>query len=432
MAPILDLCYLLMLIVMSPYFLYKQVTTGKYRMHMRRRLGLFPRRPASDRKCLLIHGVSVGEILAAKPVVAALREAMPDWDIALSVTTDTGWAVAEKTYPELARFRFPLDFSFSVKSFLSRVRPDAIVIMELELWPNFLRLAYARGIPVVVANGRISERSFRRYSAWRGLVGWMFRLVTHYLVQDDTYRQRLLDLGVEADRVDVSGTVKYDAVSTVLREADRAALRKRFGFSDDTVVLMGASTHPPEEEHLLYAYRELLPTRPNLRLLLVPRHPQRFEAVYVTVENFNIGCKRKSELDGVGNFYCDAGTAILGDTMGEMPAYYAAADLVFVGGSLIEHGGQNMLEPAGQSRPTIFGPHVWNFEEPAKVLLEAGAAVQVSDRHALSKELALLIDNPDLRARRAAAGKESILSRQGASRYTAKRVCELLGKSNGR
>lgn len=421
--PLLDLLYLLALAVLSPWLVWRRVTTGRYRRHraakLLGRVGVL-RQPAGPRP-VWFHAVSVGEVNLLGTLVPAFRRRRPDLPVIVSATTDTGLAEARRRFPDLPVIPFPFDFSWAVAAALDAVAPSLVVLTESELWPNFLRAARQRGVPVAVVNARISPRSFRRMRRAGGLVRrLLLDPVARFAVQDAEYAERLRLLGVPAGRIVVTGSVKYDGA---LREPASPPTRAwadllgrdrpaEPGAPPPTVLLAG-STHAPEEAVVLAAFARLRERFPWLRLILVPRHPDRFEEVARLVEAAGLPLVRRSR---VRERLPAMPPVLLWDTVGELGMAWGLADIGFVGGSLDgRRGGQSMIEPAGAGVPCVFGPHVWNFRDAATRLVEAGGAVMVPDAAALEIELARLIGDPQLRQRMGTAARELVRRQQGAT-----------------
>jgi len=422
MNPLLvDVVYAGAMLAGSPWLLYRMATTGKYRSGLRERLGFIEGRDGGD--CFWVHGVSVGEILAAKGIVSALESSYPGVETVLSTTTDTGQEVARANYPGNFTFYFPLDFSWAVRRTLRRVRPRIIVLMEMEVWPNFLTIARREDVPVVVANGRITERAFNNYRRFGSLARSMLGQVDMYLVQNDTYAERLRRLGVPGDRVRVTGSVKFDALSTGADPALRERLREQMALADEQILIIGGSTHEGEEKALLDAYREISRRNRRARLLIVPRHRTRFEAVAALIRAEGFDVFRRSSL--AGGARPAGGEVLLGDTMGELADLYHAADVAFVGGSLIPHGGQNILEPAARGVPVVFGPSMENFPEGRDMLVSAGAATCVSRPGELAGALEAYMDPDAARTARRAAF-DALEKAGGASAATVETIGEIL------
>ena len=424
--PLFALAFLLY----SPVALWRLMFAPKgQRVSMRERMGRVGRRRDTSRPLVWIHGVSVGEVKAASNFVAELRRRRPDVDIVISTTTANGRLVAQQEYPDLQVITYPLDLAYFPARALARLRPCCVLLMELEIWPNFLQAARKQDVPVAVINGRISERTFRGYRMARGLLPQL-DLISRYCVQDLAYQRRLLDLGVDLDRIHVTGNMKYDSV--VMGQFDHAAqaLRPWLCPAGERVLVAG-STHDDEEAALLAALeRVALCATESVRVVLVPRHPERAPAVCEQVRERGLRPVRWSEA-GVALAPLLEGDVVVVDTIGQLQRFYGACDVAFVGGSLIPHGGQNMLEPAAQGRAVIFGPHTDNFRRDVELLLTADAVVQVSGRDELAEQLAQLLGDP---ARCAAYGERArrvIEENQGATARTLELVHDLIGTGAG-
>jgi len=382
------------LLLGAPYLLYKTATTGKYRKGLAQRFGAVKRRQG-EQECVWFHSVSVGELLAAEPLIRGFAERHPDVDIALSVTTSTGFEIASKRFSDLNVFFYPLDLSWVVRSVLDRIRPTLVVLVELELWPNFLREAADRGIPVVLTNGRISRKSFLYYRhAWFALK-CAFDGITRWGVQNESYAKRLKDLGLPPGRITVGGSTKYDTIPTGEDAQLRATLRDELRIAPDDLVIVGGSTFSGEEAILLDVFLEARRDFPEVKLILVPRHPERWDEVRALLDRSEVPWRNRTDLEGALD---DRGAdVILLDTMGELAKIYACGDVVFVGKSLCGRGGQNMLEPAARGRAVLFGPHVANFRETVDLLLDREAAVQVADPDELLTRVKELLASPERR-----------------------------------
>ena len=367
----------------------------KFRRGLWQKLGCVPVRE-SRIASFWIHAVSVGEVLAAAPLIEALRHRYPDWNVDVSVSTYTGFEVARKHLTGVDLFYFPLDPSPVVARVFRRRRPTVVVLIELEVWPNFLVTARRRRVPVLVANGRITERSARRYGYGGGVTASLFQLVSSYGVQNEVYRDRFSALGVGPERLQILGNLKYDRRPSPRVESAHA-LRQRLGWpSGERLVWVGGSTHPGEERTLWSVYLDLKREFPSLQLVLVPRHVERLspgelaswsppdagavEMVRWSAINVAVEMDGSSAANGpLGDLPLGEGHVLIVDTVGELEVLYAMADVVFVGGSLIPHGGHNLLEAAWLGKPIAFGPHYTNFQEEAEILLAAGAARCVED-----------------------------------------------------
>jgi len=414
-----DLLYVLALVLFLPFWLFKIASSRRWRAGLGQRLGAVPPREG-DRPCLWIHGVSVGEVLAARTLVAGLAEAMPGWEVAISTTTRSGQEVARKTFPDLRVFYFPLDFSLSTNRVLSRVRPSAVLLLELEIWPNFLLSTSRRGIPVFLVNGRITERSVRGYRWLQRVIPEPLDRIGMYAVQTPAYRDRFLALGVPPERVFVTGTLKFDTVDTEGVEARRAESARALGVAPGDWVFLAGSTHEGEEGAVLAAFRAVAARAAatgagRSRLVIAPRHLERVAAVEAEVRAAGLEPVRRTALEGGGT---GPGAVVVLDTMGELRSLYAVADAVFVGGSLVPHGGQNPMEPAGLGKPVLSGPHTWNFGEVVEALAAAGGLEVVEDAAALEAAVLRLHGDRAGAARRGAAAREAVLAGRGATRRT--------------
>jgi 3-deoxy-D-manno-octulosonic-acid transferase len=427
MPSIVDFAYYGALHLAWPYLLYKVAPArGRRQLSgLAERMGRCAPRQG-DRPCIWIHGVSVGEIRAAGPLIAALDQHLPGYDVALSTTTGTGQEVARRSYADRHVFYYPLDLSFAVRRCFDAIRPDLVVLVELEIWPNFLGEAWRRRVPVALVNGRISEKSFNGYRLVRR---WLFDpigKIGRFCVQTETYPQRFRRLGIPDRQIHITGSMKYDQIR-VAADADGAAVRRDIGVGPDDLVVIGGSTHPGGERARLLAYERLRARPPNLRLVLVPRHTERTDEVRRQVTELGQAVVRRTErLQAGATAPLAPGEVLLVDTIGELGRLYAAADVVFVGGSLIPHGGQNMLEPAALGKPTVFGPSYENFIEPVERLLAARGARLVPGEPELERALGELLDHPDDARAMGERGREAMLAARGATARTVAVIQDLL------
>jgi 3-deoxy-D-manno-octulosonic-acid transferase len=423
---LLDVAYLVILTLVSPFLFARSLRTGRYRRGWAAKLlGRAPVSPAGQ-PVAWFHGVSVGEVHLLGPVVAGFRARHPDWHVLVSSTTDTGLAEAAKRFAGLTVFAWPLDFSWAVRRAVARVRPTLLVLAEGEMWPNMLRGAKRAGVRVAVVNARMSPRSFGRYRRVSRIARRMlFRFVDRFAVQTNEYAANLLKLGVPADRLTVTGSVKYDGVL-----GDRAHPRVRvmarlLGVTAGDLVWVLGSTQPPEEEIALTIFQRFKPEYPRLRLILVPRQPDRFNEVAELLRRSGVSFARRSEF---GEAPPEPAAVVLVDTIGELGAVWGLADVAFVGGSLDgNRGGQNMIEPAAYGSAVLFGPHVWNFRDPVRRLLEVGGAVQVRDAAELESAVGRLLEDVDERRRLGEAARELVRQQQGATARTLDVLDGLIG-----
>jgi 3-deoxy-D-manno-octulosonic-acid transferase len=431
MPLLLDALYLLALVPLAPWLAYKAATTGKYRRGLAAKLlGFNPelRTPNSELlRPVWFHGVSVGEVHLLRQVVAAFRRRHPGRAGVVSTTTDTGFDEARRCFPDLAVFYFPFDFSWAVRRTLARVNPSLVVLAEGELWPNFLLAARERGVPVAVVNGRMSPRSLGRYRRLGTLARRLVRAADLLAVQTDDYAAAFRALGADPARVRVTGSVKYDGAAADHGNPKTEALRHLFGLTAGDLVWVAGSTQAPEEEIALSAYRRLKPEFPSLRLILVPRQKDRFDEVARLLERGGLPFVRRSSLPP--SPVTRDSSLVLVDTIGELGAVWGLADVAFVGGSLDgRRGGQNMIEPAAYGAAVVFGPHVWNFREPAGRLVAEGAAVQVADAAGLEAAVRRLLGDAAERARLGAAARRFVQAQQGATERTVALLGEMLAR----
>ncbi len=421
MPYLLNFLYLLMLLVLFPWLVCKTLTTGKYRRGLWAKFSGRAFCRQGNKPCVWFHGVSVGEIHLLRQVVAAFRQRHPDWEVVVSTTTDTGYDEAVKRFPDLPVFFWPLDFTWAVGRALRRVRPNLVVLAEGEVWPNFLAVAKRYDVPVAIVNGRMSPRSFRRHHQLRWLTGGLFHRLDLVAAQTTEYADNYQALGIPANRVVVTGNIKYDGVCTDRNNAKTRDFLGLFDIDANALVLVAGSTQAPEEEIVLAIYRKARAFLANLRLVLVPRQKERFGEVARLLQQSRLPFVRRSELPPAGQTPSprDGLTVILVDTIGELGAIWGLADVAFVGGSLDgKRGGQNMIEPAAYGAAVVFGPHTWNFHDTVTRLLERRAAIQVADAQALEKHLLDLLDKPVVRSELGLAAQEFVLSQQGATLRT--------------
>lgn len=419
---LLNVTYLMLLACVWPFLLYKSLRTGKYRQGTWRKLvgdvGVHPgRRPRA-----WFHAVSVGEVLLLKKVIETFRAQYPEWEVTVSTTTNTGHEVAAKAYPDLAVCYWPLDFTWAVRRAFDGIRPRLLVLAELELWPNAILEAHRRGIPIAVINGRMSPRSYRGYRRARWLMGRLLGKISLFGVQSTEYASRLIELGAAPSRVHVTGSVKYDGAVTDRWNGKTLALAEVLGWPlpamGQGVTWVVGSTQAPEEEMALAIYQRLRTCVSELRLLLVPRHKERFDEVAKLVAAAGVSFVRRSALPG------SAASVVLLDTLGELGAAWGLADVAFVGGSLSARGGQNMIEPAAYGAAVTFGPNVWNFQDTVNRLLERHAAIQIQDATNLERVTRELLTHAIARRHLGIAAQQFVVSQQGAVDKTV----ELLGQ----
>lgn len=377
--------------------------------------------------CLWIHAVSVGEVNAAAPLLEALRERHPGQTLLVTTTTPTGSARVRALWGDTVHHVYlPYDLPGAVRNFIEHFQPRLAVVMETEIWPNLFAELERREIPAIIANARLSERSLRGYRPISLLIRQAMATVDCVAAQSEADAARYRKLGARDARVKVSGNLKYDLPLPEGIVEQAAAWRKSWG---DRPVWIAASTHPDEEEVVIEAHRAVLAATPNALLLWAPRHPERFAAVAAACARaeFRVAQRRRDELP-------QAQTEVFViDTLGELMSFYAACDVAFVGGSLQEVGGHNLLEPAALGVPALVGPHTFNFQEITELLIDVGAVQQISDAASLSTKLGQLFRHPDERHRRGEAGRTRIAIERGALARTLKMIerCWPSGEASG-
>jgi len=416
-----------------PYYLYLLATRRKYRANLGERWGLVPRfDPGRPR--LWVHAISVGEVEAARTFVPALRQAYPEAEIVFSTTTLTGRERARERFPDLPVFHFPLDLWPCVAAAFRRVRPMAVIQVESEWWPNFFFAAARHGVPLVCVNVRLTERAARGYRRIRPIMRQVLGCVSAIGVQAEVYRDRLVTLGADPDRIRVTGQMKHDGVTFADTVEGADGLARDAGLAPDEPVLVAGSTGPGEEQPLLTAYRRVRAAGIPLRFVLVPRRPESFEGAAEAIRAAGLPLLRRSEqVDGGAAqgtpAHADAAAeppVILGDTMGELMQWYALADVVFVGRSLVPIGGSNPMEPGALARPMLWGPEMFNFPVEAPALVAAGAAREVSGEADIAEALNDLLTHPDRRRQMGEAARDTIRGMQGATARSIELVCEAL------
>jgi 3-deoxy-D-manno-octulosonic-acid transferase len=427
----LNLIYVATLLFFAPVLLYRMLRSGKYQEGMWEKFwGNAPIR-IGEGPCLWFHAVSVGEVLLLRPIVQEMARRRPNWEVVISTTTTTGLAVARRTFPDLITFYAPLDFSWATRRAMGRVRPTVLALVELELWPNLIRSAKWSGAKVAIINARLSARSYRGYRSIRGPLRPTLRCIDVVAAQDAGYARRFVDLGIPSHRVSITGSVKYDGLESDRNNQRTRELRKELGLSHSDLIFVAGSTMEGEEAAALAAYRAARLQHPSLRLIVVPRHAERFQEVAVWLElSGETVVRRSNPLKEPGPKSGAAPPVILIDTIGELAAVWGLADLAFVGGSLVPgRGGQNMMEPAAYGASVMFGPHTSNFRETVEQLLARNAARRVADAAGLTLQVREDLDDPEAAAARGEAGRTFVLAQHGASGRTLAELDRLVESS---
>jgi 3-deoxy-D-manno-octulosonic-acid transferase len=410
------------IVVTAPYWLFQMLRRNKYRAGFRERWGRVPQavKVTRAKRTIWVHAVSVGEVLAVSRLIYEMRARLPEYRIYVSTTTDTGQNLAQEKFGTENVFYFPTDFAFAIRPYLEALKPSLVVIAETEFWPNFLRLSHRSGAKIAAVNGRISDRSYRGYRRTRFWLRGVLEQIDLYLAQTEEDRKRLLDIGAPEDRVAVSGNLKYD-VALPPQAAIVASLRSSFEKTAAAPVMVAGSTMDGEESLLLRAFEIVRGRHPRAVMIIAPRHPQRFETVGAFVKSLGIPMWRRSLWSGEDL----GGGVLLLDTIGELSSVYAVGQVAFVGGSLVEYGGHNILEPAQYGVPVVIGPHYENFREMVN-LFRWKDAVRVVGPAELPLCMVDLLSNEDERVALGQRGLETLRAQTGATERTLKALKSLL------
>lgn len=420
-------------VFLLPFFFLNALVKGKYSAGFFQKLGFIPKIDADGYPVVWIHCVSVGEVNAARPLVERLTGELPNYRFVFSTTTRTGQKLAAELFAHsfLSVFYFPFDLRSSVRRALRRTGPELVLLMETEIWFNFLREAHKRGVRIAIVNGRISERSFRRYGYIRHFMHHVLAYPDLALMQSNADSKRIMGLGMRANKVRVSGNLKFDQAPNDAESAPAAELRERFGISPEAPLIIAASTHSPEEKWVLEAFRIVWSRSHGSlpRLMIAPRHPERFEAVADEIKKSGFNWVRRTEKDSGRDKTAEV---ILLNSIGELRAAYTLAEVVFVGGSLIPHGGQSILEPGAAAKAIVTGPFTSNFTAAVNEFVDHHALVQLpkcSDKdipERLANELTELIANNELRRNMGENAAAVVAKNRGATSKTVEMIRPLL------
>lgn len=417
MGLLVDVCYGLAGVAYAPVLAWQAIRFGKNRTGWGERFGRAPDLPPHPER-IWIHAVSVGEVNATRRLIAELEQARPEAEIVISSTTDTGMARAKALYPKRVVFRYPLDLSGVVRRVLGRVKPTLIVLVELEIWYHLLQMARAARIPVVVVNGRLSERSVRRFGLIRSVARRMFESLAAVAAQDDEIAARFRALGVSADRCVVTGSLKWDTAEVVDRVGGQDEIASALGLAVDRPTIVCGSTGPGEEALLLDVYRRLGEFAAGVQLVLVPRKPERFDEVAARVRAAGYTCIRRSECADGTSRSASSGDVWLVDTIGELRKLYALASVVFVGRSLVPMGGSDPMEVAALGKPIVIGPHTDNFRKSVRALEASSGLRVVADAEALAIVLRELLADAAAPRAMGARARQTVIEHQGATQRT--------------
>lgn len=426
---LLNLVYSVLIALAMPIVIWKRWRTGKYRRGWKEKLfGDLPDLSSHPRPRVWFHAVSVGEVLQLRQIVERLQRARPEILPVITTTTETGYSVARDTFPACEVTFFPLDFTWSVRRGLRRIAPSAIVLVELELWPNFILAAARHQIPLALINGRLSSRSFRGYSRIRPLVSQLLRCFSLIAVQTDEYRDRFISLGANPATTRVTGSIKFDGVATNSDLPKTRELAEWMELTKGAPVIVAGSTQAPEEDYALRAFRILKRDDPALRLVLVPRHPERRDEILQLALRMGFSVRQRSTRQIHSQFPSSPQIELL-DTVGELGACWGLATVAFVGGSFGSRGGQNMLEPAAFGKPVCVGPNTSNFRQIVELLQSHDAITTVHSAEEMQEFFAKMLRHPEVAAAQGERAREVVLRQQGATDQTISLLLECLGEA---
>ena len=417
----LNLAYLGILVIFSPIILYRAIVLGKYRQGFRQKFfGLVPELPRlqSPRKRVWFHAVSVGEINVLRPLLKQIKDEKPDWECVISTTSLTGMQLAERLYgAEYTVFYCPLDFSWAVFTAMRRIRPNLLVLAEQEIWPNLFYAAKRRRAKLALINGRFGESGYRRYKNFRFFFRPILRMLDLVAVQSETYAGWFHSVGAYGETIEITGSMKFDGAQTDRQNPKTVQLANLAGIDPNSdVVFLAGSTQEPEEEYALNVFETLQNDWPNLKLVLVPRHPERFEAVAQLLDERRVDWMRRTQLDSQPE---QKGKRILlVDCVGELGAWWGVSKIAFVGGSMGTRGGQNMLEPAAFGAAVSFGPNTKNFRDIVDLLLQNEAAVVVHDQEEILQFVRNCLEKPEEAGQLGNQGRDLVRQHLGATHKT--------------
>lgn len=396
-------------ILLSPVILFKLITVPKYRGGITQKFGRLRKgvmKVIRGTRPIWVHAVSVGEVMAAHPLIRELRKKYPDRKLILSTVTVTGNFTARRRVPEAdAVFYFPFDYPCVVRRVIRGINPEVVLVAETELWPNFFRELKEAGIPSAVINGRISPNSHRNYLKFKNFFRQVFDNVDLFCMQSEADAVRIADIGADPARVMITGNLKFDQKLPVTQSVPVA-------ISSGRKVITAGSTHRGEETALLEIFSQLRIKYPDLVLIIAPRHPERFDEVAGLINNAGYECQRRTRLKG------PVKDVLLLDTIGELKAFYALCDIAFVGGSLVKVGGHNLLEPASMKKPVIFSRYMFNFKEISEALMSAGGGIMVKDKGELYAQIDNLLSDNALAKRMGERAYSVIEMNSGSSKKT--------------
>jgi len=416
-----------LVILAAPVFIVRMLREKGFAERLRQSFGFLPEdtlRRVEGKNCIWLHAASVGEIVATSPIVKEIKKELPDSPILISVVTETGYAMAQRIIPEAdAVIFFPLDLPWLCRRVVGRVRPRVFLPVETELWPNFLRAARRFDIPVMMVNGRISDRSVKNYHHLGSILRDMLGTVVKFCMQSTIDAQYIIRLGADPRRVVVTGNTKYDQTYTDVTDAEKQELYAQLCIEGQGPVIVAGSTHKGEEEFLLDAFAKVRGQYPTGRLIIAPRDINRASEVTDLIEKSGFKAGRRTILKTEGG----QPDVVILDTIGELGKIYSLGEIIYVGGSLVKHGGHNILEPAAHGKPILVGPHMFNFKDIYALIGGRGACETVYDAAELAEKLLMILNDEEMRAKMGKQALDIILENRGAARKSALHLKELLG-----
>ncbi|VBB09274.1 glycosyl transferases group 1 [Lucifera butyrica] len=411
-----NLVAIILVVLALPVFIVRLIREVGFGERLRQSFGFLRNedlRPVARQNCVWLHAASVGEIVATSPILKELKRRMPDVPVMVSVVTATGYAMAKRIMPEAdSIIFFPLDLPWLGISVIRRIRPGVFAMVETELWPNFLRAARSYRIPVVMVNGRISDKSVKRYRHLGRILQDMLDTITWFCMQSSIDAEYIVRLGADPSRVIITGNTKFDQTYTAVGEPEKKRLQSEFGLTGSFPILVAGSTHKGEEEAVLETFNKIKETYPAAKLILAPRDYLRVEEIQTLSEQAGLSAVRRTALNGQPDSKHDV---VLLDTIGELGKIYSLGDIIFVGGSLVPTGGHNILEPAAHGKPILVGPHMFNFKETYALMSGKEACDTVQDAAELTEKTLFILEHEELRRQMGTNALRVIEDNRGAA-----------------
>lgn len=426
-----NICLVAYWILQVPILIYRLVFEEGFYDRLKQSAGVMPTptlQQIAYHNAIWIHAASVGEVVAASPIVRELKRRYPDEMVVVSVVTATGHKMAQRIIPEAdGHIFFPFDLPVITERIVNIVNPKAIILIETELWPNFLRLAWRKKIPVMMMNGRISDRSMKRYSLIKRFTSRMLLQIRIFCMQSRIDAEHIISMGALPNRVVITGNTKYDETYVEVSREEKEKLQEEFRFDGKGPIIVAGSTHNGEEEIVLHAFGNILKKYPDAHLLLAVREITRAQSVRLLVKRCGYSVVRRSKM-GTEEDDGSSHQVVILDTIGELGRLYSLADVVFVGGSFVKVGGHNILEPAAHGKPVIVGPHMFNFREIFDLLSARGVCIMTRNASAFEQELMNLLDHPEKIKEMGEAALSVVHENQGATNRNVDAFNELAEK----